>query len=63
MTLQEQNARWTHEANIERYGKILRSNLTDLERRFVERRLEEEKARQDLPERQDNMLSPGRFCP
>jgi hypothetical protein len=63
MTPQEQNARWTNEANIERYGKILRSNLTDLERRFVERRLEEEKARQYLPERQDDMFSAREFCP
>ncbi len=35
--------RWVHQANIERYGRILRTNLTDDERRFVQRRLAEER--------------------
>ena len=39
---QEQNFKWTSEANIERYGKLLKGRLTDVERRFVERRLAEE---------------------
>jgi hypothetical protein len=43
---QKLKTRWTHEANIERYGKLLHSNLSDLERRFVERRLAEEKQAQ-----------------
>jgi hypothetical protein len=43
---QKSETRWTHEANIERYGKLLHSNLSDLERRFVEKRLAEEKQAQ-----------------
>lgn len=39
---QEQNFKWSSEANIERYGKLLKGRLTDVERRFVERRLAEE---------------------
>jgi len=39
---QEQNFKWSNEANIERYGKLLKGRLTDIERRFVERRLAEE---------------------
>ena len=39
---QEKNFKWTSEANIERYGKLLKGRLTDVERRFVERRLAEE---------------------
>jgi hypothetical protein len=35
-------ARWTHEANVQRYRKLLATRLTDNERRFVERRLAEE---------------------
>jgi len=47
MTVQQKlEKRWTHTANIERYGKLLHSNLSDLERRFVEKRLEEEKQAQ-----------------
>jgi hypothetical protein len=34
--------RWTREANVRRYRKLLNTQLTDLERRFVERRLAEE---------------------
>ena len=40
---QKSETRWTRQANIERYGKLLDSNLADLERRFVEKRLEEER--------------------
>ena len=44
MNLQQgQNFKWTSEANIERYGKLLQGRLTDVERRFVERRLAEER--------------------
>ena len=39
---QEQNFKWSSEANIERYGKLLKGRLTDVERRFIERRLAEE---------------------
>jgi hypothetical protein len=34
--------RWTREANVRRYRKLLDTQLTDLERSFVERRLAEE---------------------
>ncbi|WP_407176100.1 hypothetical protein [Bradyrhizobium sp. STM 3562] len=35
-------ARWSREANVRRYRKLLRTRLTDHERRFVEQRLAEE---------------------
>jgi hypothetical protein len=34
--------RWTREANVRRYRKLLNTQLTDLERSFVERRLAQE---------------------
>ena len=34
--------RWTREANVQRYRKLLSTQLTELERSFVERRLAEE---------------------
>jgi len=40
------NARRAHEANIERYRRILKTHLTETERQFIERRLVEEQ--QDL---------------
>ena len=33
--------RWTREANVRRYRKLLNTELTELERSFVERRLAE----------------------
>jgi hypothetical protein len=38
----EASMSYAHKANIERYEKLLRSELTDLERNFIQRRLEEE---------------------
>jgi hypothetical protein len=35
-------SRWTREANVQRYRKLLNTQLTDLERSFIERRLAEE---------------------
>ena len=35
-------SRWTREANVQRYRKLLSTHLTELERSFVERRLAEE---------------------
>jgi hypothetical protein len=35
---------FAHRANIERYTKMLRTYLTDIEREFVQRRLTEEQA-------------------
>jgi len=37
-------ARWSRQANVERYRRLLSTQLTDHERRFVERRLAEELA-------------------
>jgi hypothetical protein len=33
-----------HESNISRYRRLLETNLSDLERRFLERRLSEERS-------------------
>jgi hypothetical protein len=35
-------SRWTREANVQRYRKLLNTSLTEIERAFVERRLAEE---------------------
>jgi hypothetical protein len=35
-------SRWTREANVRRYRKLLNTQLTDVERDFIERRLAEE---------------------
>jgi hypothetical protein len=34
--------RWTREANVRRYRKLLNTQLTDIERNFIQRRLAEE---------------------
>lgn len=36
------HSRWTREANVRRYRKLLNTHLTDVERNFIERRLAEE---------------------
>jgi len=36
------HSRWTHEANVRRYRRLLNTHLTDIERNFIERRLAEE---------------------
>jgi hypothetical protein len=36
------HSRWTREANVRRYRRLLNTQLTDIERSFVERRLAEE---------------------
>ncbi|MGY3618306.1 hypothetical protein [Bradyrhizobium sp. USDA 10063] len=36
------HSRWTREANVRRYQKLLNTQLTDVERTFIERRLAEE---------------------
>lgn len=36
------HSRWTREANVQRYRKLLNTQLTDVERSFIERRLAEE---------------------
>jgi hypothetical protein len=35
-------SRWTREANVRRYRRLLNTQLTDVERTFIERRLAEE---------------------
>ena len=35
-------SRWTRDANVQRYRKLLNTQLTDIERSFIERRLAEE---------------------
>ena len=39
----QQSFSFAHRANIERYEKLLRGPLTDHERAYIERRLEEER--------------------
>jgi hypothetical protein len=41
-TKRAERSRWSRAANVERYRKLLNTQLTDYERRFVERRLAEE---------------------
>ena len=41
--------RWTREANLQRYRKLLSTQLTELERSFVERRLAEEERGCSVP--------------
>ena len=36
------HSRWTREANVRRYRRLLNTQLTDVERTFIERRLAEE---------------------
>jgi len=36
------HSRWTRESNVRRYCKLLNTQLTDIERNFIERRLAEE---------------------
>jgi hypothetical protein len=44
----------THRNNVARYRRLLTTNLTDLERQFIERRLSEEQSEFEL-------LSAGTF--
>jgi hypothetical protein len=39
----ESTLRWAHEANLERYRRLLETCLTDNERQFVKRRIAEER--------------------
>jgi hypothetical protein len=38
----EKAMRWAHEANIQRYRKILSTPLTETERQFIQNRITEE---------------------
>ena len=35
-------SRWTREENVRRYRKLMKTHLTDVERNFIEQRLDEE---------------------
>ena len=39
----QQSFRFAHRSNIERYEKLLQGRLTDYERAYIERRLDEER--------------------
>jgi hypothetical protein len=43
MKVEDALAKFVCERNIERYVRLLKGHLTDMERNFVERRLREEK--------------------
>ena len=38
----QDHSRWTREANVRRYRKLVNTHLTDIERNFIKRRLAEE---------------------
>jgi hypothetical protein len=42
---------FAHRANIEKYRRLLKTHLTDIEREFIERRLGEEKALLEVVQR------------
>ena len=43
MTSGSSDSRWSHQANVERYSRLLRTPLTDREQDYVRRRLVEER--------------------
>ncbi len=43
MTSRSSDSRWSHQANVDRYSRLLRTPLTDLEQEYVRRRLVEER--------------------
>ena len=54
------NKRWAHQANIERYRKIIKTHLTEVERQFIERRLaEEQQALRQIA--RETALEPARY--
>lgn len=42
LKISQPHSRWTREANVRRYRRLLKTQLTDIERDFIERRLIEE---------------------
>lgn len=44
----EQSLLFAHRSNIERYERLLQTHLTDHERAFIQRRLDEERRALDL---------------
>ena len=63
--ISHQTSKWVREANIDRYRKLLKTLLTQCERSYVERRLQEELASGQVDEfdqsqkivRSNNILS------
>ena len=57
------NMRWSHQANVERYRRLLRTPLTDIEKQYVRRRLAEERqaCRDRLPPEIDQEING--LCP
>jgi hypothetical protein len=49
----------THRKNIDTYRRLLRTNLSDIERQFIERRLKEEVAAVYLLTDRTDAVSPG----
>jgi hypothetical protein len=49
--------KWVHRQNIERYLRIMKTELTPVERKFVEQRIAEEQA--DLRATEEFTKSPG----
>ncbi len=66
MTTGPSNSRWSHQANVERYRRLLRTPLTDIEQQFVRRRLAEERqACHEFPgtdTEDDASLAPAELC-
>jgi len=48
---------WVHRQNIERYLRIMKTELTSVERKFIEQRIAEEQA--DLRAMEEFTKSPG----
>ena len=50
MISSSRDLRWSHQANVQRYRRLLQTSLTDIERQYVRRRLaEERRACQEIP--------------
>ena len=50
---------YAHQANIDRYRKVLKTHLADHEREFIERRLgEEENALLEIAKRAEQSIAP-----
>jgi hypothetical protein len=51
---------WDHGASVRRYRRLLETHLTDIERRFVERRLAEEQEVTEIYQESQRVLPPQR---
>lgn len=50
---------WDHGASVRRYRRLLETHLTDIERRFVERRLAEEQEATEIYQETQRVLFPS----